>query len=175
MEEDDIYSEYPTVNYGMPQVPKPKPVLKKMDLYDRLEAQWLVLIEVSIQLTSISSSVFALLFLRALGLTAISVGLVVSAVVSIAGILILYWEHLARPVLKVRLFFFLVVLSFAVAIATGDAIADWVNINIKMLSLVASVLVMLAIAAGVFGIAVARSIASNKFRSEYGGIGYDQE
>lgn len=97
---------------------------KVRNLYDRLNSQWLVFVEVGFTISALLSSCSVVCLMRVFGATVLAFGLSITAVVC-AGILLgLFWIEFNRSVYKLRMALVLFALGVGLSVAMSDAAVD---------------------------------------------------
>lgn len=97
---------------------------KIRNLYDRLNSQWLVFVEVGFTISALLSSCSVICLMRVFGATALAFGLSVMAVVC-AGILLgLFWNEFNRSIYKLRMALVLFAVGVGLSFAMSDVAVD---------------------------------------------------
>lgn len=97
---------------------------KRLDLYDRLDNQWLAYVEVGFTLSALLSSCSVVCLMRVFGASALAFGLSITAVICAAILLGLFWGEVNRSVYKLRVFLVLFALTIGLSVALSDAAVD---------------------------------------------------
>jgi hypothetical protein len=97
---------------------------KKRTLYDRLDSQWLALVEIGFTISALLSSCSVVCLMRVFGASALAFGLAITAVICAAILLGLFWGEINRSAYKLRTFLVLLALGIGLSIALSDAAVD---------------------------------------------------
>jgi len=97
---------------------------KQLDLYDRLDNQWLAFAEVGFTLSALLSSCSVVCLMRVFGASALAFGLSLTAVICTAILLGLFWGEVNRSPYKLRLCLMLFALGIGLSVALSDAAVD---------------------------------------------------
>lgn len=97
---------------------------KKRSLYDRVDSQWLALVEVGFTISALLSSCSVVCLMRVFGASALAFGLAITAVICVAVLLGLFWGEINRSAYKLRTFLVLLALGIGLSIALSDAAVD---------------------------------------------------
>lgn len=106
----------------------------KFSLYDRMESQWVVLIEIGFTISTLLGTGTAICLMRVFGAGFLATGVALSAVVSALGLMVCCWRELTRSEYKLRVFLILVAMVAGLIISMSDAGNDWMRYNWRVLS-----------------------------------------
>lgn len=98
----------------------------KKSLYDRIEQQWLILMEVGFTLTTLSSSALVAGLLRSFGAILWVWVLAAIALASIAILLRVFWAEIGNNEFRLKGCFLLFSISASIAVMTGDIAIDFI-------------------------------------------------
>jgi hypothetical protein len=97
---------------------------KQLDLYDHLDNQWLVYVEVGFSLSALLSSCSVVCLMRVFGASALAFGLSITAVICAAILVGLFWGEINRSIYKLRICVGLFMMGIGLSVALSDAAVD---------------------------------------------------
>jgi len=107
---------------------------KKRTLYDRMDSQWIVLVEIGFTISTLLGSGTAICLMRVFGAGFLATGVALSAVASALGLMVCCWRELTRSEYKLRVFLMLIAMAAGLTVSMSDAGLDWARDNWRILS-----------------------------------------
>jgi len=106
----------------------------KVSLYDRMDSQWVVLVEIGFTISTLLGTGTAICLMRVFGAGLLASGVALSAVVSALVLMVCCWRELTRSEYKLRVFLMLIAMAAGLTVSMSDAGSDWARHNWRILS-----------------------------------------
>jgi multisubunit Na+/H+ antiporter MnhB subunit len=107
---------------------------KKLSLYDRMDSQWIVLVEIGFTLSTLLGTGTAICLMRVFGAGFLATGVALSAVASALVLMVCCWGELTRSEYKLRVFVMLIAIAAGLTVSMSDAGLDWARDNWRVLA-----------------------------------------
>lgn len=106
----------------------------KLSLYDRLDSQWIVLVEIGFTISTLLGTGTAICLMRVFGAGLLATGIALTAVASALVLMVCCWRELTRSEYKLRVFVMLIAIAAGLTVSMSDAGLDWARDNWRILS-----------------------------------------
>jgi len=106
----------------------------KLSLYDRMDSQWIVLVEIGFTISTLLGTGTAICLMRVFGAGVLATGVTLSTVISALGLMVCCWKDLTRSEYKLRVFVTLIAIGAGLTVSMSDAGYDWALHNWRILS-----------------------------------------
>ncbi len=107
---------------------------KKLTLYDRMDSQWIVLVEIGFTISTLLGTGTAICLMRVFGAGLLATGVALSAVASALGLMVCCWRELNQSECKLRVFVMLIAMTAGLIVSMSDAGLDWGRDNWRVLA-----------------------------------------
>jgi hypothetical protein len=130
----------------------------KLSLYDRMDSQWVVLVEMGFIVSTLLGTGTAICLMRVFGAGLLATGVALSAVVSALCLMVSCWGELTRSEYKLRVFLILIAMTAGLTVSMSDAGSDWARHNWRILSTTSVVFTTLVVS--VWGLIIASKVGN---------------
>jgi len=107
---------------------------KKLSLYDRMDSQWIVLVEIGFTISTLLGTGTAICLMRVFGAGFLATGVALSAVASALILMVCCWHELNKSEYKLRVFVMLIAIAAGLTVSMSDAGLDWARDNWRVLA-----------------------------------------
>jgi len=107
---------------------------KKLSLYDRMDSQWIVLVEIGFTISTLLGTGTAICLMRVFGAGLLATGVALTTVASALVLMIFCWRELNKSEYKLRVFVMLIAIGAGLTVSMSDAGLDWARDNWRILS-----------------------------------------
>jgi len=107
---------------------------RKLSLYDRMDSQWIVLVEIGFTISTLLGTGTAICLMRVFGAGFLATGVALSAVASALALMVCCWRELNHSEYKLRVFVMLIAMTAGLIVSMSDAGLDWGRDNWRVLA-----------------------------------------